>query len=264
MPNKATATPCNSAATRRCWPRAARVVVLEVPRDLLALMATLAGPAALLARGDALPPFDYHCPLMSLPLAFATTLASVPAPPSYLAADPARAAAWRRRLGPAADGKPRIGLAWRGNPVHKNDGRRSIGADQVAAFARWLDACCELVALQRDWREDEAALAQAGLLRDVADSLVDFADTAALVATLDLVITVDTSIAHLAGALGKPVWILLPALADWRWLDGRDDSPWYPSARLWRQRPGEAWPAVLARVVAALDAALDTCKASMP
>jgi Flp pilus assembly protein TadD len=228
--------------------RGARVI-LEVPPTLLALMRTLAGPAELLARGAALPPFDYHCPLMSLPLAFGSTLATVPAPPAYLWADAGKAAAWNTLLGPAD--RLRVGVAWRGSQAHKDDDRRSI---DFAAFAEALSPACEFVSLQDRHRPEDAALLAASRVRDVGHCLADFSDTAALCAAVDLVVTVDTSIAHLAGALGKPAWILLPAKPDWRWLLERADSPWYPSARLIRQQPGDSWAGALAQVRAGLDA----------
>jgi hypothetical protein len=234
--------------------RGARVI-LEVPPALLELMRTLAGPAEVLARGAALPPFDVHCPLMSLPLAFGTTLATVPAPASYLRADAAKAAAWDGLLGPGD--RLRVGVAWRGSQAHKDDDRRSI---DFAVFAGALSPACEFVSLQDRHRPEDAALLAASPVRDYGSRLADFSDTAALCAAVDLVITVDTSIAHLAGALGKPVWILLAANADWRWLLGRTDSPWYPSARLIRQQPGESWAAVLADVRAGLDAMASPAK----
>jgi tetratricopeptide (TPR) repeat protein len=224
-------------------------VILEVQAPLVKLLQELAGASQVLAQGAGLPAFDFHCPLLSLPLAFKTTLATIPASPAYLAADPAREQAWRARLGPAI--KPRVGLAWSGNPVHKNDHNRSIGLKQ---FATVLSPACEFISLQKEHRASDAALLAASPVRDLSAQLNDFVDTAALCASLDLVIAVDTSIAHLAGALGKPVWILVPEASDWRWMLERTDSPWYPSARLYRQQPGEDWSAVLARVRADLDA----------
>jgi tetratricopeptide (TPR) repeat protein len=224
-------------------------VILEVQAPLVELLRSLPGVTRVLARGDALPGFDLHCPLLSLPLAFGTKLATIPASPAYLAADPAREQAWRDRLGPA--GKLRVGLAWSGNPVHQNDHNRSIAFEQ---FARLLGPHCEFVSLQKEYRDDDAAALEHSPVRDFSAHLADFSDTAALCASLDLIITVDTSIAHLAGALGKPVWILLSDAVDWRWLLERSDSPWYPSARLVRQHIGGDWSAVLARVRTDLDA----------
>jgi Tfp pilus assembly protein PilF len=223
-------------------------VILEAPWSLVRLLGPLPGLSRVIARGDPLPEIDAQCPLASLPLAFNTTLASVPVARRYLSADPAEVACWQARLGRKT--KPRIGLAWSGNPEHANDRARSI------ALADWLPRLpCgfEYVSLQKEQREADARTlrAQCAIL-DPADDLTDFGATAALCECLDLVISVDTSVAHLGSALGRPTWILLPFNADWRWLIGRDDSPWYPSAMLFRQeRPGD-WSGVLGRVSAQL------------
>ena len=155
---------------------------------------------------------------------------------------------WNERLGPR--NRPRVGLAWSGNPMHSNDRNRSL---KLRALAPLLDLDALFVSLQREVRADDAAL-----LKDptniihFGEELRNFADTAALISNLDLVISVDTSVAHLAGALSKPVWVLLPFIPDWRWLLDRDDSPWYPSARLFRQDESRAWEDVVARVHRAL------------
>ncbi|HEX2538663.1 MAG TPA: tetratricopeptide repeat-containing glycosyltransferase family protein [Pseudolabrys sp.] len=226
--------------------RGARVV-LEVQRPLVDLMRTLDGAIEVVARGDALPEFDLHCPLLSLPLAFKTELTTIPARTPYLRA-PAGAIDWKSRLGTK---RPRIGLVWSGNPGHKRDATRSI---PFYALMPLLDIDASFVSLQKDVRASDAAvLKQTGQVIDVADNLTSFAETASLIATLDLVISVDTSAAHLTGALGKPLWLLLPQVPDWRWLMGRDDSPWYPTARLFRQDTTRAWGGVVARVRAALE-----------
>jgi hypothetical protein len=218
-------------------------VLLEVSRPLLALCADLAGVSR--ATGDDAPlgdgEFDLHCPLMSLPLAFGTTLETIPAAIPYLAAPADALARWSARLGSAS--RPRIGVAWSGNPAHGNDRNRSLALARLAAL---FDARAEWISLQREVRAaDRDALAG---LRHFGAEIGDFGDAAALCAGCDLVIAADTAMAHLAGALGRPVWILLPFAADWRWLTDRADSPWYPTARLYRQeRPGD-WDAVLARV----------------
>lgn len=221
-------------------------VILEVQRPLVELMRTLAGAAQVIARGEPLPDFDLHCPLLSLPLAFRTDLASIPSAAPYLNA-PASTTDWDARLGSKG---PRVGLVWSGNPGHKRDSARSI---PFYALMPLLDCAATFVSLQKEVRASDAAvLAQSGKVIDVADRLTTFADTAALVARLDLVIAVDTSVAHLAGALGRPLWLLLPEVPDWRWLTERDDSPWYPTARLFRQSGPRAWGPVIARVRAAL------------
>ncbi len=232
--------------------RGARVV-LEVPAPLVRLLANLPDIAAIIPEGAALPAFDLHCPMMSLPLAFATTLETIPAAP-YLHADPMRTARWRDRL--PVDGR-KIGLVWAGSPrvgeprAHHADRRRSIPLAGFAPLAGMPGL--RFVSLQKDAAADPAAASALGLI-EMMDEVADFADTAALVATLDLVIAVDTSVAHLAAAMGKPVWLLSRFDGCWRWLAGRTDSPWYPSLRLFRQdRPGE-WAPVIARVRAALAA----------
>ncbi|WP_395701371.1 tetratricopeptide repeat protein [Aquabacterium sp.] len=224
-------------------------VVLEVPAPLQRLLAGAPGVAQCVARGDALPPLDCHCPLMSLPLALGTTPQTVPSPAGYLQAAPALVASWQQRLGPRQ--RPRLGLMWAGgdNPKLLH---RSLPLAQAVTL---LGAGWEVISLQKDLRAaDAASLAQwssvpgGPALRHFGAEQQDLADAAALVAAVDLVVSVDTSIAHLAGALGKPVWVLLPHAADWRWLMDRDDSPWYASARLYRQpRPGD-WATVLQQV----------------
>jgi tetratricopeptide (TPR) repeat protein len=223
-------------------------VLLEAQAPLIAFLAGLEGVERLIARGDALPPFDLHCPLMTLPLAFRTDLGNIPARVPYLRTDPARVQAWRERLG--ARVRPRVGLAWSGSQGLRND-KRSMALEQMLPLVR--DGI-EWVSLQKEVPASDAAeLAARGDIRDVATDIADFADTAALVELLDLVVTVDTSVAHVAGALAKPVWILLPFNPhDWRWLLGREDSVWYPSARLFRQAAPGDWAGVVARVAADL------------
>lgn len=223
-------------------------VVLEVPPELKTLLGAMPGAMTVVAEGEPLPPFQWHCPLMSLPLAFGTELASIPADIPYLAADPAKQAAWQARL-PA--GSLKVGLAWAGRPQHKRDRWRSLALARLAPLGAVPGVA--FVSLQKGPAAAEARTPPAGLaLDDPTADLVDFADTAALVAALDLVIAVDTSVAHLAGALGKPVWVLLPEMPDWRWLLGRADSPWYPTARLFRQPSRGAWEPVVQVVADAL------------
>ncbi|GAB7537877.1 tetratricopeptide repeat protein [Burkholderia sp. 3C] len=231
--------------------RGARVI-LEAPAALVELLGTLRGVSRVIADGAPLPDFDLHCPMMSLPLAFGTTLDTVPAAIPYLHADSERRAAWAQRLDASLPpGRPRIGIAWSGNPRHANDINRSM---PLAALAPWLALDASFVSLQPVVQPRDAAAFAASGVTGFGDALDDFAQTAALVATLDLVISVDTSVAHLAGALGVPLWVLLPRVPDWRWLLDRDDSPWYPRATLFRQpRPGD-WPALVERVGVALGA----------
>ena len=224
-------------------------VVVEAPVELKALFATLDGIDVLVARGDPLPPFDLHCPLLSLPLEFRTDLASIPAGVPYLRADPARVAHWRARLG-AAD-RPRIGLVWAGNPLHVNDRNRSV---TLADLVPLLDERYEWISLQKVIRDEDRAALDASAIRFVGDELTDFAETAALVDAMDAVISVDTSVAHLAGALGRPLAVMLPHTPDFRWLLDRDDSPGYPGARLFRQPEGGQWAPVVERMRDALPA----------
>jgi tetratricopeptide (TPR) repeat protein len=224
--------------------RGARVV-LQAQRPLLPLLAGLAGVDTLLAQGETPPAFDLHVPLMSLPLALGTRLETIPAPAAYLAADPARLEAWLQRLGPRA--RPRVGLVWSGRAEHRNDRHRSLPlARLLAALPPGLD----YVSLQQEVRPaDQATLAAAPEVRHFGPLLNDFADTAALVALMDVVVSVDTSLAHLAGALGKDTRLLLARLGqDWRWLTGRRDSPWYPAMRLYRQGADRDWAGPLAAI----------------
>ncbi len=219
-------------------------VVLEIPDDLKPLIGRIDGVTAIVRRGEALPLFDVHCPLMSLAGAFGTTLATIPAPVPYLDAPAERLEQWRARL--AGHKPPRVGLVWSGKPTHKNDRNRSIPLTLLAPLLQTPGVT--FISLQKDYRDaDQAALGAAPLVR-LDHALADFADTAAAIAALDLVIAVDTAVAHLAGAMGKPLWLLLPAIGDWRWLQDRADSPWYPSARLFRQPRIGDWPSALADV----------------
>ena len=229
--------------------RGARVV-MSVQDPLVRLLRQMEPPIEILGADQELDGFDFHCPLMSLPLAFGTSRETIPSMPRYLAADPALKAQWAGRLPGGA--RPRIGLAWSGNPIHPNDHNRSM---RLSALQPLLSMEAEWVCLQKELRpDDEAALAEGRPITFLADALKDFADTAAVIEALDLVITVDTAVAHLAGALGKPVWILLAFSADWRWPPDREESAWYPSARLYRQPRIDDWPSVIARVGNALAA----------
>jgi tetratricopeptide (TPR) repeat protein len=225
-------------------------VILEVQRSLHDLMQALPGAVQVVSKGDPLPDFDMHCPMLSLPLVFGAALATIPRETPYLRASAQTAAHWSARLPPKT--RPRIGLAWSGRPEHNNDQNRSIDLAAFLSPLKGIDAT--LVSLQRDVRAADAAVLQdRSDLIHFGEELKDFADTAALAANLDLVVAVDTSVAHLAGALGKPVWVLLPFIPDWRWLLDRDDSPWYPTARLFRQDDSRQWDGAFGRLRAALD-----------
>jgi tetratricopeptide (TPR) repeat protein len=217
-------------------------VFVEVPRPLLRLLSGLPGIAGVIPSGDTLPQFDLHCPFLSLPGAFRTELHAIPAPAGYLHADPALQAQWALR---AADA-PRVGLVWSGRPSHRDDGNRSL---PLAALLPLLDCGAALHALQPAIRAaDRQVLEAEPRIDPVGLGFADFADTAAVVAQLDLVISVDTSVAHLAAALGKPTWVLLAFAPDWRWLLDREDSPWYPTVRLFRQPARGDWASVIRRV----------------
>jgi len=220
-------------------------VVLELPDSLVPLIGRIDG-VAMARRGTPLPAFDKHCPLLGLPLAFGTTLSTIPAAVPYLLAPAERAAKWRALL--PREKRPRVGLVWSGKPSHKNDHNRSIALARLAPLLSLPGF--DFISLQREYRDaDLATLATFPNLGRLEAMLTDFADTAAVIEQLDLVITVDSAVAHLAGAMGKPVWILLSAVLDWRWLLEREDSPWYPSARLFRQPEIDDWASVIARVV---------------
>ena len=223
----------------------ARVILLP-QETLFPLLSGLPGVSQCLSNmKGGLPAFDFHCPIMSLPWAFGTTLDSIPASVRYLPRPAeARVQAWENRLG--ARTQLRIGLVWSGNPQHWNDRNRSIPLQTVS---RIIVPGATFISLQKDPRpEDKAVLCGRTDMIDLTDHLTDFAETAALISCLDLVITVDTSVAHLAAALGCRTWILLPHVPDWRWLLGRDDSPWYPTARLFRQTATRNYQDVLDRI----------------
>jgi tetratricopeptide (TPR) repeat protein len=219
--------------------RGARVV-LEIEGPLKELLSGLTGVSHCIAKGEMLPDFDLHCPLTSLPLAFDTTLDTIPSAAPYISVG-AHATDWGARLG--SRNRPRIGLVWSGNPDHHNDRNRSVPLKTLLPL---FDAEAQFVSLQKDIRSsDEAVLRERSDILHLGPELQSFGDTAALIEQLDLVISVDTSVAHLAGALARPVWILLPYIADWRWLIDREDSPWYPTARLFRQSQTREWHSVV-------------------
>jgi Tfp pilus assembly protein PilF len=223
-------------------------VLLEVPQALHNLLKDLAGVAQVIVTGSQLPEFDYQCPLVSLPLAFRTTLETIPAAPAYLHPDPAKVERWRKLLGERTG--PRVGLTWSGNPNYPGDAQRSIA---LADWAGQLPPGIQYFRLQRDVRDaDRKTLAAYPSIVSFADDLLDFDNTAALCELMDVVVSTDTSVPHLSGALGRPTWLLLPLDADWRWLRNRADSPWYPTARLYRQKSAGDWGEVFGRIAADL------------
>jgi len=235
-------------------------VVLQVQPALQELLSGLAGVSAVVPQKTPLPRYDYHCPLMSLPLAFKTTVATIPSPGKYLWADPTRVVQWGALLGPRR--RPRVGLVWAGGlrpdqaDLRATNARRNIALSEFGLLA---DLDCEFFSLQKGHAAEQELLALqasqwsgASKIANHTERLVDFADTAALIENLDLVISVDTSTAHLTAALGKPVWLLNRFDSCWRWLRDRSDSPWYESMRIYRQPEIGNWTAVMTQVAADL------------
>jgi hypothetical protein len=216
-------------------------VILEVPFELRRLVERAFGATVqVVTRGSRLPDFEWQSPLMSLPLAFGTDLTSIPAPTPYLQADPQLTSEFAQHLTASSTTGLRVGLVWSGSPLHTRDRQRSIPLAQLCALTEIPGAT--FYALQKGPAAKDLLDMPIDMnLIDLSGYLNDFADTAAALAHLDLVVTADTAVAHLAGALGKPVWILLTHNPDWRWLLGRADSPWYPTARLFRQRAAGDW-----------------------
>jgi Flp pilus assembly protein TadD len=236
--------------------RGARVV-LAVEEAIRPLMSGLRGVAQCLPKSAALPGFDLHCPMSSLPLAFRTRPNTIPAATPYLPRPPEdRLRAWEDRLGSYRG--LRVGLVWSGNPKNGNDRNRSI---PLRMLARILDVDATFVSLQKGLRPEDRTTLIGTKIIDWTVDLTDFLETAALASCLDLVITVDTSVAHLSGALGRPTWILLAHTPDYRWLLDRDDSPWYPTVRLFRQSQTREYGSVIERVRTELAAAAETWRA---
>ena len=231
-------------------------VILEVQPALRNLLSCLPGVVGIVAAGESPPPYDAHFPLMSMPRLIGSTVDTIPSSVPYLSADPQRQLAWRRRLS-SLGGAAKVGLVWAGR--HEAEGpasaamdrRRSIALAQMSVFADIEGVC--FVSLQKGPAAAQATHPPERLtVYDFTEALTDFADTAALVDELDLIISVDTAVAHLAGALGKPTWMLDRFDSCWRWLVDRDDSPWYPTLRLFRQPLAGDWASVMAAVRGAL------------
>ena len=219
-------------------------VILAVPRALKALVETVPGVSLVVASGDALPDFDLYCPLMSLPLAFGTELETVPVNIPYLRPFSDRLAVWQPRM--PDNGRVRVGFCWAGNPDFGNDRHRSIPLERLASL--FSVPGIDFVSLQKDVSPEQAALLEQHGIVQLGQQFEDYADTAAVVAILEVIVAVDTSVAHLAGAMGKVTALLLPFSPDWRWLLDRTDSPWYPSMRLFRQTAIGDWENPLERV----------------
>lgn len=225
-------------------------VVVEAPGALVELLGSLHPDIRIVEQGQPLPLFDLHCPIGSLPLALKLRLDTIPAFASYLHAPPSRLSLWKERLPPRT--RPRVGLVWSGNAAHFNDNHRSI---PLALLVQALPPKFDYFSLQRELRPaDEATLREIASIHHFGDRLENFADTAALCELMDFIVSVDTSVAHLAGAIGRPTWLLLPHLPDWRWLLRRTDSPWYPSVKLMRQSQPNQWQPVLEHLAQELQA----------
>ena len=230
--------------------------IVAVADPICSLLSRLDGVAQCIPKTSALPAFDTHCPISSLPLAFKTTLETIPSAVPYLPApDQDRVTQWEQRLG--AHTRFRVGLVWSGNPSHANDHNRSM---PLRDLIKILDVDATFVSLQKELRDGDREILAGVDIVDMTENLGDFEDTSALASCLDLIISVDTSVAHLAGALGCQVWILLPFTPDYRWMFDREDSPWYPTARLFRQTESRDWASVVDRVRVELGAVIEDWK----
>jgi hypothetical protein len=219
-------------------------VILEVTAETLPLALRSReslGFDQIVQRGQLPPPFDLHSELMSLPMAMGLTLADLPGKTSYLSPDPERVQRWRKRL--AGLPRPLVALVWAGRPSHPNDANRSLTLAQLAPLAQ---SGVTFLSIQKGPAGAQAATPPPGMpFVSLGDEINDFDDTAAILTTADLLISVDSSPVHLAGALGRPVWVMLPFVPDWRWLLERADTPWYPGMRLFRQPSRGDWGAVI-------------------
>ncbi|MDY7539051.1 tetratricopeptide repeat protein [Undibacterium sp. RTI2.2] len=222
-------------------------VILEVQASLKTLLKNFDGAAEVFAQGEVLPSFDYHCPLPSLPCAFNTALETIPVQEKYFDIDeiaPDAATRWQLKVGQSTDKK--VGIVWSGNRDHQNDKNRSI---PFSEFSKIIVENVQFFSLQKEVRSrDQTALDQQTSVKQWGGELTDFVETAALISKLDLVIAVDTSVAHLAASLGKPVWLLVPFNPDWRWMHNRSDSPWYKTVTLFRQKETGNWNDVLEEI----------------
>ncbi len=225
-------------------------VLVECQKELVRLLSGVEGISAVYGRGEVLPPYDYRCPIMSLPGMFGTELATIPGEVPYIRGTEESLRYWRERL--TGDGPGlKVGLSWAGRPTHKKDRYRTLKLLQYGPLGKVSGV--RFYSLQKGEASGESKEAPEGMaLLDYTGELNDFSDTAGLVGNLDLVISVDTAVVHLAGAMGKAVWTLLPYAPDWRWMLGRGDSPWYPTMRLFRQGEPGAWDTVMGEVAAEL------------
>jgi FKBP-type peptidyl-prolyl cis-trans isomerase 2 len=225
-------------------------VILECQKELVPLLRNVEGVQQVVACGEPLPEFDLHCPLLSLPFLFGTNLDTIPAKIPYISVEPSLTQQWQEKISPDR-AEFRIGLVWAGNPRYKFGHDRSCTLGVFSPLANFDHVA--FYSLQKGEASAQAKNPPEGMkLVDLSDGIKDFSDTAAIIENLDLVISVDTAAAHLAGALGRPVWILLPFVSDWRWMLNRGDSPWYPSARLFRQPSPGDWESAIQQIQEAL------------
>lgn len=227
-------------------------VILQVQPALLRLAGTVGGHNQLIGRNRVPPKFDLHCELMNLPMVLGLRLTDLPGPVPYLSADPDLVSRWRERLAPLA--RPLVALAWAGSQAHLHDRKRSLSVSRLAPLAL---AGVTFVSIQKGPQAAQAEARPPGLpLVDLSAEIRNFDDSAAILRVVDLLVSIDSSPVHLAGALGRPVWTLLPFAAEWRWMLTREDSPWYPTMRLFRQPSRGDWSSVLERVARELRCAL--------
>ncbi len=234
--------------TREAARRSQARVIVEVNQETLGLARRSLPEFEVTGRGTLPPTFDIHCEMMSLPMALGLKLSDLPGPIPYLQPDPARLEHWRRRL--AGLPRPLVTLAWAGRPVHPNDANRSITLDMLAPLAH---TGAHFLPIQKGPAATQANNTPPGMsLMSLSDEIRDFDDTAAIFCLTDLLISVDSSPTHLAGALGRPAWVMLPFVPDWRWLINRNDTPWYPHHRLFRQTQRGDWPTIINHMADAL------------
>ncbi len=231
-----------SRYTKLLKDRGARLII-EAPKPLVGILKELEGADVIVQAGGKIPPFDFHCPLMSLPLAFKTNEQNIPSAERYISSDENKREQWSTRLGEKT--KPRIGLAWSGSATHSNDHNRSLPLQELIDK---LPENLDYISLQKEVRETDKRALASSCVRDFGYFLSDFTETAALCDLMDVVVCVDTSVAHLAGALGKNTYLLIPHVPDWRWLLDKEYSPWYNSIRLYRQDESRTWTKALARI----------------
>jgi len=223
-------------------------VILEINAESLSLAQRFSGCDEVIVRGTLPGPFDTHCEMMSLPMAMGLTLANLPEPQPYLSADAQRLAKWQQRLADLP--RPLVALVWAGRPTHFNDANRSLALSELAPLAL---PGVTFLSIQKGPAAAQALSPPPGMsLVSLSDEINDFEDTAAILTLADLLISVDSSPVHLAGALGRPAWVMLPFVPDWRWLLGRSDTPWYRDVRLFRQPSRGNWGAVMSTIASEL------------